>query len=102
MKYSEHAINVMTARTFKGVGRAWIVNNLSSKKTDNEIVNLLNFSTRVRAVITVNDFKKKKTTVRKIIYESKGVIDGVVELVDEKFPQHYGSVKNSEKPDYMY
>jgi DNA processing protein len=102
MKYSENAINVMAARIYKGIGRAWIVKNLSTPKTEDAIVKLLNESSKSVDVITIDDFNKKKSTLRRILSESAGAIDGVVAIGDDDFPAHRGSVKNSERPIFLF
>ena len=102
MIYSENAINVMAARIYKGIGRAWIVRNLSAPKPEDAIVTLLNESAKSDGVITIEDFNKKKSTLRRILSESANAIDGVVAIGDDDFPTHRGSVKNSERPIFLF
>ena len=102
MKYSENAINVMAARIYKGIGRAWIVKNLSAPRTEDAIVKLLNEPSKSFNVITIDDFNKKKSTLRRILSASAGAIDGVVAIGDDDFPAHRGSVKNSERPIFLF
>jgi len=102
MKYTENAINIMAARTYKGIGRAWIVKNLASYKTEEKIVTLLNKGSKVDYQITLDDFDKKKTTIKNLLITSKDFIDGVVAIGDDDFPQHRGVVKNSEKPVFLF
>lgn len=102
MRYSENAVNVMAARIYKGVGRAWIVKNLSTLKPENAIVKLLNESPKSDGGITIEDFNKKKSALRRILAESAGAIDGVVAIGDDDFPPHRGSVKNSERPIFLF
>lgn len=102
MKYSENAINVMAARIYKGIGRAWIVRNLSDPKPEDAIVKLLNESSKSDGLITIEDFNKKKTTLRRMLSESDDAIDGVVAIGDDDFPTHRGSVKNSERPIFLF
>lgn len=102
MRYSENAINVMAARIYKGIGRAWIVKNLSTPKSEDTIVQLLNESTRLVDRVTSEDFNKKKSALRRILTESADAIDGVVAIGDDEFPPHRGSVKNSERPIFLF
>lgn len=102
MKYSENSINVMTARIYKGIGRAWIVKNLSTPKSEDAIVKLLNDFSKSADTITIDDFNKKKSTLRRILSESADAIDGVVAIGDNDFPEHRGSVKNSERPIFLF
>lgn len=102
MKYTENAINVMAARIYKGIGRAWLVKNLAGNKTEEEIVSLLNKGSKVEYKITLDDFDKKKTTIKNLLIKSKDFIDGVVAIGDDDFPPHRGVVKNSEKPVFLF
>lgn len=102
MKYSENAINIMAARIYKGIGRAWIVKNLSAPRTEDAIVKLLNESSKSVNVITIDDFNKKKSTLRRILSASADAIDGVVAIGDDDFPAHRGLVKNSERPIFLF
>lgn len=102
MIYTENAINVLAARIYKGIGRAWIVKNLTNIKNEDEIVTLLNKGSKVDYRITLDDFNKKKNLVKKLLNESEGFIDGVVAIGDVDFPPHRGNVKNSEKPVFLF
>lgn len=102
MRYSENAINIMAARIYKGIGRAWIVKNLSTPRSENSIIQLLNESSRPDAGVTIEDFNKKKSILRNILAESADAIDGVVAIGDDNFPPHRGSVKNSERPIFLF
>ena len=102
MNYTENAINVLAARTYKGIGKAWIVKNLSSKKTEDEIITLLNYGLKVEHKITIDNFYKKKNIIKNLINESKEFIDGIVAIGDDGFPLYNGNVKNSEKPIFLF
>lgn len=102
MKYTEKAINVLAARTYKGIGKAWIIKNLTNNIDEEEIVSLLNRDSKVDYRVTLNDFEKKKTAIRNIIKKSESVMDGVVAIGDDNFPAHRGNVKNSEKPTFLF
>ena len=102
MRYSENAINIMAARIYKGIGRAWIVKNLSSPKSEEAIVQLLNESNKSDVSVTIEDFNNKKSMLRRILAESADAVDGVVAIGDDDFPPHRGSVKNSERPIFLF
>ncbi len=103
MKFTENAINVMAARTFKGIGRAWIIKNLSTPKNEADIVESINKSLEKRnEQITIEQFNKQKSRLKEILADAKGLIDGVVALGDKDFPLHRGDVKNSEKPIFIF
>ena len=46
MIYTENAINIITVKTYKGVGRAWIVKHLKGQESLEKIVSLLNTNTK--------------------------------------------------------
>jgi len=102
MKYTDNAINILTAKTFKGIGRAWIVKNLSTVKPKNEIIELLNEGTKEDYEITYEEFEKKKDVVLNALKKSEGFIDGIVAIGDSNFPPHRGKVKNSEQPIFLF
>lgn len=102
MKFTDNAINVMAARTFKGIGKAWITKNLFIPKTDAQIVQLLNHSSKEVAPITLDEFNRKKAMLKNKLAEAEGIIDGVVALGDDGFPPHRGVVKDSEKPNFIF
>lgn len=102
MRFTDNAINVMATRTFKGIGKAWITKTLSTPKTEAEIVELLNYSSKEAGQITPAEFKRRKEILKDKIAELKGKIDGVVALGDDDFPPHRGEVKDSEKPIFIF
>lgn len=102
MKFTENAINVMAARTFKGIGKAWITKNLYAPKPESEIVKLLNSSSKFSSQLTVDEFNGKKNLIKGLLANSEGMIDGVVALGDDDFPPHRGVVKDSEKPIFLF
>lgn len=102
MRYSENAINVLAAKVYKGIGRAWIVKNLSTPEPEHTIVRLLNEHSKSNGTVTIEDFNKKKATLRRILAESADAVDGVVAIGDDDFPPHRGSVKNSERPIFLF
>ncbi len=102
MKFTENAINVMTARTYKGIGKAWITKNLATPMSESEIVKLLNNSSKSGDPITIDEFTRKKTMIVDLLTKSESVIDGVVALGDDDFPPYRGTVKDSEKPIFIF
>ena len=102
MKFTENAINVMAARTCKGIGKARITKNLSTPKSESEIVELLNSSSKFSNPLTVDEFNGKKNFIKGLLAKSCGMIDGVVALGDDDFPRHRGVVKDSEKPIFIF
>jgi len=102
MIYSENTINILTAKTYKGIGKAWIVKNLRGNETVDSIVSLLNRDAKNDYCITSEDFEKNKEGIRDDILKLEGFIDGVVSIGDKKFPPYRGKVKNSEQPIALF
>lgn len=102
MKYTDNALNVMAARIYKGIGRAWIVKNLENQKSISEIVELLNEHLKTNEIITIDDFEKKKAMLRRLISNAEGFMDGISAIGDDNFPPCRGNVKNSERPIFLF
>ncbi|SHN21474.1 DNA processing protein [Cyclobacterium lianum] len=102
MKYTDNAINIITAKTFKGIGRAWIVKNLKGNESVESIVSLINSKSKQKEVITVNDFEFEKSQIINQIERFEDSCDGVVAIGDKDFPQYRGTVKESERPIFLF
>ncbi len=99
MKYSENALNILTTKSYKGIGKAWLVRNLQGNESVDKIVACLN---KKSEVTSVEEFEYKKNNYRKIIEQLGDFCDGIIAMGDEKFPKHRGKVKDSEKPVFLY
>ena len=102
MRYTDNALNILTAKSYKGIGNAWIVKYLGNNESVETIVSLLNKSIKGKT-ITVWDFEQLKKKYESAIHEKfDGFCDGFVALGDKDFPLHRGKVKDSEKPVFLY
>lgn len=102
MKYSQNAINVLAARTYKGIGRAWFVKNWSPHLSIAAIVELLNQSQKGAEPISVDSFEYKKQIITTLLHQAEWALDGVVAIGDNDFPAYRGDVKNSEQPIFLF
>lgn len=102
MKYTDNAINIITVKTYKGIGKAWIVKNLKGNESVDKIVSLLNNKSKQDDLITIDDFEFDKNQVIKQIEIFEESCDGVVAIGDKKFPKYRGTVKDSEKPIFLF
>ena len=102
MKYTDNAINIITTKTFKGIGRAWIIKNLMGNESIETIVSILNKKSKQDNVITIDDFEFKKNEILNQIEKLGESCDGIVALGDKKFPKYRGNVKESERPIYLF
>lgn len=101
MKYTDNALNIITAKTYKGIGRAWINKNLRGNESVETILSLLNSSSK-NGLITFDDFEFNKNQIIKQIETFEESCDGLVALGDKNFPKHRGNVKESERPIFLF
>ena len=92
----------MAARTFKGIGRAWLAKNLTTVQESNEIVDRLNKSRKNQPPITLNEFERKKALLQQLLEKNTAYIDGVTAIGDPDFPAYRGKVKPSEQPAFIF
>lgn len=102
MKYTQNALNILTAKSYKGIGNAWIVKNLKGNERVEDIVILLNKTIKGDKT-SKDDFEKLKRDFEfKLIDKFTGCCDGFVALGDDGFPQCRGLVKESERPIFLF
>ncbi len=101
MKYTDNAINIITAKSYKGIGNAWLVKNLKGNDDINSIVSLLN--NKIIEKTNIEEFKHlKKMIIKNLNNKFQDCCDGIVAMGDNDFPQYRGNVKDSEKPVFLY
>lgn len=102
MKYTDNSLNILTAKSYKGIGNAWIVKNLKGNESVEAVVSLLN-KTIKGELTNVDEFERLKNNFEaKLIEKFEECCDGFVALGDPNFPQHRGNVKESEQPVFLY
>ena len=102
MKISDNALNVLTAKTYRGIGRAWIVKNFKETDSVTELVALLNESAKEEQPITQFDFENTRRKIRDSVAKLASFTDGVVAIGDKDFPPYRGNVKNSDRPVVLF
>ncbi len=102
MKYSENALNIITTKTYKGIGRAWINKNLKGNESIEKIVSLLNANSKENKSITFDDFEFSKNEVLQQLEALGDSCDGIVAIGDKNFPKYRGAVKDSERPIFLF
>jgi DNA processing protein len=102
MKYTENSVNILAAKSFKGIGRAWIVKNLEGNESVEKIVSLLNEKSKQDKEISVDDFEGVKKQLSNQFDALEDYCDGIVALGDKKFPGYRGDVKESEQPIFLF
>lgn len=102
MKYTENSLNILTALSYKGIGKAWIVQNLKGNESVETIASLLNKKIKEKQT-NIEEFECLKNNFRtKLIEKFEDCCDGIVAWGDMNFPQHRGNVKESERPVFLY
>ncbi len=102
MKYTENSLNILTAKSYKGIGNAWIVKNLKGNESVDVIVSLLNRTIKGDP-INVNEFiGLRRMFESKLLDKFQNFCDGFVALGDSNFPKHRGVVRDSEQPVFLY
>ena len=102
MIYTENAINILTIKSFKGIGRAWIIKNLKGNESIETIVSLLNTKSKDNKDITFDDFEFKREQIKEQLNRLENSCDGLIAIGDKNFPIHRGNVKQSEKPIFLF
>lgn len=104
MKYTDNALNILTAMSYPKIGNAWIVQNLGDNKSVDHIVDLLNKSKEIKKhPITIEDFVQVKRKYESAILDKMSdCCDGFVALGDNNFPRHRGNVIDSARPVFLY
>ena len=102
MNYTENVIRILTAKTYKGIGRSWIIKNIKGNERIETVVSLLNKDAKEDYQITVDEFEKNRKRIIDNFKKLEGFADGVVAIGDKGFPPYRGNVKNSEQPVFLF
>ena len=101
MKYTSNALNILTAMSYKGIGKAWIVKKIKGNESVETIVAFLNETIKEKTDVDI--FESKRAGFEKtILHKFESYCDGFIALGDKKFPQHRGNVKDSERPIFLF
>jgi DNA processing protein len=102
MKYTKNSLNILTTKSYKGIGNAWIVKNLKGNEDVDTIVSLINNTIKGEPT-NVDEFERLRNNFEvKLEEKFSDFCDGFVALGDPNFPQHRGNVKDSGKPVFLY
>ncbi|MDR0576421.1 MAG: DNA-protecting protein DprA [Candidatus Accumulibacter sp.] len=102
MKISNNALNVLAAKTYKGIGRAWIVKHICGDEATTDIVTLLNEDSKEGRQTTQDEFDSVKEKILSSVDKSNVFMDGVVAIGDKDFPFYRGDVKNGDRPVVLF
>ena len=100
-KKTDNAINILAALRFKGVGNAWIYNNLKGGESPEVIVKILN---EKKIPATLAGFNYKRDEVRDILNNMYKQVDGfgVTALGDDDFPKISGKIPPADRPVVLF
>lgn len=102
MNISENALNVLTAKSYRGIGKAWVVKNLKGGESVEKIVALLNENSKQEVAVVKSDFRFARENIRMAITKSLQEHDAVAAIGDSEFPECRGNVKSSEQPVALF
>lgn len=102
MKISDNALNILAAKTYRGIGRAWVVRHIRGGESVNSVVARLNEDAKEERRITPEDFESNREIIKSYIGKLSDFADGVVAIGDPNFPSYRGNVKNSEQPVVLF
>lgn len=99
MKYTENALNILAAKSFRNIGAQKIVDNIRGTEDVAMIVRKLSrFSTEM----IIMEFQKRKDRIRSVFENSDLCADGVIAWGDDNFPQVRGNVEASKQPICLF
>lgn len=104
MQYTDNALNVLTAKTFKGIGRAWVVQNIRGGESLEQLEQLLARKLKVDVAEIRKKFLRTKEDLRASIEKMSDYADGLVARGDEDFPKMRNGrvIKDSEYPVVLF
>jgi DNA processing protein len=102
MLFTENALNILTTKVFKWIGKAWIIKNLRWNEEVETIVSLLNSESKNIYPISIYDFERIKLSIKEKIKLLDWFVDGIVAIWDKNFPHYRWNVKNSEQPVFLF
>lgn len=102
MKYSKSVITILAAKSYKGIGKAWIVNNIKRCTNSVTLIDSLNKDSKENAYISSDDFENRKMAIENELWKLEEFFDGAIAIGDEEFPRFRGNVKSSEQPIVIF
>lgn len=94
MKISENALIVASALKMKGVGNAWVVENINANSTESSVIERLSRKNSNAEF----EFYECKRAVESEIELLENYADGIIAFCDDGFPTYKSIVESSDKP----
>ncbi|MEG0927516.1 DNA-processing protein DprA [Chryseobacterium sp.] len=102
MKFTENALNIITTKSFKGIGRSWIRKYIRGNENAHKIVSLINEYSKQEDIIKEDFFNYKRNEIFKEISLLNTSCDGLTAIGDDDFPIVRGNVKDSDYPIFLF
>ncbi|MGG7437235.1 DNA-processing protein DprA [Chryseobacterium arthrosphaerae] len=102
MKFTENALNVITTKSFKGIGRSWIKKYIRGNEDVHKIVSLINEHSKQEDIIKEDFFNYKKNEIFNEISLLNTSCDGLTAIGDDDFPTVRGNVKDGDYPIFLF
>jgi DNA processing protein len=102
MRYTDNALNIITAESFNGIGKGWINKKLFGNESIDEIISLLKCNPKLKESISYEKFEFNKSQTINQIDRFEDSCDGIVAIGDKQFPKYRGVVKESERPIFLF
>ncbi len=101
MKKTDNAINILTALKYKGIGNAWIYNNLRGGESAEVIMKKLN---EKKIQVTLSDFYQKRDEIRTILNDLYKQVNGfgITALGDDDFPKIENNILPADNPVVLF
>lgn len=100
MRYTENALNVLTALECKGIGPAWIVKNIKRGQDLHTIWGMIRCFTK-NLELSYEQFVQKRDSIEKA-FNVGCDIDGVSAYGDDDFPIVSDTIKGGERPAVLF
>ncbi len=98
MKISKNALILASALKMKGVGNAWVVENINANSIEIEIIKRLAHKKQKSYKDAEFEFYECKRAVESEIESLENHADGIIAFCDEGFPTYKSIVESSDKP----
>lgn len=103
MKYSKRVLKILTALSYKGIGRAWVASNLQKDLPVGEILEILK-AKGVDGILTPEAFEYTCREIEQKIQELSPYVDGAIAFGEEGFPKTYNTkgIKPGDTPVVLF
>lgn len=102
MEISQNAVNILACKNYKGIGTAWIANNIKGNESTDKLVNLLENSISKDFQVSLEGFQRIQDKIRHDLSRVSSYLDGIVALGDKDFPIPRGDIKKAEQISVLF